>query len=72
MVTMMKSIYAVHKAPLDKACMQLQLIDSECKVVQVKLGRMDTLVANKKARKMDTKDIAKIIIDLMMLSPNKC
>ena len=62
--------YAVHKAALDKACMQLQLIDSECKVVQIKLGRMNTpLVSHKQARKMNTKDIAKIIIDQVMLSP---
>lgn len=62
--------YAVHKAALDKACTQLQLIDSECKVVQVKLGRMDTpLVAHKKARKMDPVDIAKFIINHVMLAP---
>jgi len=62
--------YAVHKAALDKACMQLQLIDSECKVVQIKLGRMDTpLVAHKHARKMNTEDIAKIIVNHVMLAP---
>ena len=62
--------YAVHKAALDKACMQLQLIDSECKIVQVKLGRMDTpLVAHKHARKMNTIDIAKMIINQIMLAP---
>ena len=62
--------YAVHKAALDKACMQLQLIDSECKVVQIKLGRMDTpLVAHKVARKMNTEDLAKIIVNQVMLAP---
>ena len=62
--------YAVHKASLDKACMQLQLIDSECKVVQIKLGRMNTpLVAHKVARKMNTEDLAKIIVDQVMLAP---
>ena len=50
--------------------MKLQLIDSECKVVQVKLGRMDTpLVAHKHARKMNTTDIAKMIINQIMLAP---
>ena len=50
--------------------MQLQLIDSECKVVQIKLGRMNTpLVAHKKARKMDTVSIAKYIINHVMLAP---
>lgn len=40
--------YAVHKASLEKACLQLQLIDSECKVSLVKLGRTNTpMVANR-------------------------
>lgn len=34
--------YAIHKASLEKACSQLQLIDSECRVVHLKLGRMNT------------------------------
>jgi NAD(P)-dependent dehydrogenase (short-subunit alcohol dehydrogenase family) len=46
--------YAVHKAALDKACGQLQLISSQCKVVLLKLGRVDTnLVAHKSGPKMD-------------------
>ena len=62
--------YAVHKAALDKACMQLQLIDSECKVVQIKLGRMNTpLVAHKEARKLDTSYIAEYIVKNVMLAP---
>jgi len=62
--------YAVHKAALDKACTQLQLIDSECKVVQIKLGRMDTpMVAHKQSRKMDPTSIAKFIINNVMLAP---
>lgn len=40
--------YAVHKASLEKACNQLQLIDSECKVSLVKLGRTNTaMVSNR-------------------------
>lgn len=59
--------YAVHKAALDKACMQLQLIDCECKVVQVKLGRMDTpLVAHKHARKLDPVIVANYIINTII------
>lgn len=34
--------YAVHKASLEKACTQLQLIDSKCKIIHVKLGRTKT------------------------------
>lgn len=34
--------YAVHKAALEKACTQLQLIDSDCRVIHLKLGRMNT------------------------------
>tara|TARA_R110000796_G_scaffold92303_7_gene196571 strand:+ start:5944 stop:6489 length:546 start_codon:yes stop_codon:yes gene_type:complete len=34
--------YAIHKASLKKACSQLQLIDGDCKVVHMQLGRMNT------------------------------
>lgn len=34
--------YAVQKSALEKASLQLQLIDSECKVILLKLGRMNT------------------------------
>lgn len=34
--------YAVHKASLEKACLQLQLIDTNCKIIHLKLGRMNT------------------------------
>lgn len=40
--------YAIHKSALEKACSQLQLIDSECKVVHLKLGRMDTPMTSHK------------------------
>jgi short-subunit dehydrogenase len=40
--------YVVHKLALDRACMQLQLQDTDCKVILVKMGRMDTpLVAHR-------------------------
>jgi NAD(P)-dependent dehydrogenase (short-subunit alcohol dehydrogenase family) len=46
--------YAVHKAALDKACMQMQLMNTECRVVQIKLGRMDTdMVKEKPGPKLD-------------------
>ena len=55
--------YAVQKNALEKSCLQLQLIDSECKVTLVKLGRTDTaMVANRKGYpKMDPMYIAKCI-----------
>lgn len=34
--------YAIHKAALEKACRQLQFVDSNCKVVHIKLGRTRT------------------------------
>lgn len=55
--------YAVHKAALEKACSQLQLIDSECRVVHLKLGRMNTpMTENRKEYpRMDTGYIADVI-----------
>lgn len=64
--------YAVHKAALDKACNQLQLIDSECKVVQVKLGRMDTpLVAHRiNVPKINPEFVAQYITSNVINVPN--
>lgn len=55
--------YAIHKATLEKACSQLQLIDSECRVVHVKLGRMNTPMTDHKSEypRMDTKYISDTI-----------
>lgn len=55
--------YAVHKSALEKACSQLQLIDSECKVVHLKLGRMNTPMTDHKKDypRMDTAHIANTI-----------
>lgn len=45
--------YAVHKAALDKACMQMQLLNTECRVIQFKIGRMDTrMVAHRPPPKL--------------------
>ena len=65
--------YAVHKAALDKACNQLQLIDTDCKVVQVKLGRMDTpLVAHRTGvPKMDPKYVAQYITQNILYAPKE-
>lgn len=62
--------YAVHKAALDKACSQLQLMAKPCKILNVKLGRMDTPMAKEKlGPKLDPNFVAKEIIRLLYL-PN--
>lgn len=55
--------YAIHKAALEKACSQLQLIDSECRVVHLKLGRMDTPMTDHKSEypRIDPKYVANTI-----------
>ena len=58
--------YAVHKAALDKACMQLQLVQSLCKIVQIKLGRVDTdMVAHRNGAKMPTEWVAQQIASVI-------
>lgn len=54
--------YSVHKKALDLACLQLQQIDSRCRVINLKLGRMDTpMVAHRTGPKMEPDDIAEQI-----------
>lgn len=55
--------YAIQKKALDAACTQLQLVKSECRVIQVKPGRIDTdLVKHLESKKMDAFDLAKQIV----------
>ena len=54
--------YAIHKAALDKSCMQLQLHNTNCKIVQFKLGRMSTdMVKDKPGPKLDPSWVAQQI-----------
>lgn len=55
--------YAIHKAALEKACSQLQLIDSDCRVVHLKLGRMNTPMTEhrKEYPRMETEYVANVI-----------
>lgn len=54
--------YAVHKLALDAACNQLQQIDSKCKVIHLKLGRMQTpMTSHRPHPKIDTTIVAKQI-----------
>jgi NAD(P)-dependent dehydrogenase (short-subunit alcohol dehydrogenase family) len=67
--------YVVHKLALDRACMQLQLQDTDCKVILVKMGRMDTpLVAHrvgypKSSIKVILKAIILILIFMLISTP---
>ena len=64
--------YAVHKAALEKACSQLQLIDTDCKVVHLKLGRMNTPMtdARKEYPRIDTGYIANVV-EWLVSQPEK-
>ena len=59
--------YAVHKAALEKACLQLQLIDTGCKVIHLKLGRMNTPMTDHKREypRIETDYIANTVEWLM-------
>lgn len=60
--------YAIHKLALDRACLQLQEIDSYCRVVNFKLGRMDTdMVKDKPGPKMSTDLVARQITGIVNL-----
>lgn len=63
--------YAIHKSALEKACSQLQLIDSECKVIHLKLGRMNTPMTDHKKEypRMDT-DYISNVIEWIMIQPS--
>lgn len=60
--------YAVHKLALDAACLQLQQIDSNCKITHLKLGRMNTpMTAHRTGPKMKTDTVVKFINDIVLL-----
>lgn len=61
--------YAVEKAALEKATVQLQLVKSECHVSLVKLGRMETeMVSHIYAPKMNVRGVARNIRESVVLS----
>lgn len=54
--------YAIHKLALDAACLQLQQIDSQCRIMNLKLGRMNTpMTYHRNGPKMNASIIAKQI-----------
>ena len=61
--------YAIQKKALDAACTQLQLVRSNCRVLCVKPGRMNTdLVSHIDAKKMDVYDVARQIVSFSEFS----
>lgn len=55
--------YCVHKAALEKACQQLALVNSKCKVSLIKPGRMNTkMVEHIDAPKMRPEDVANAVV----------
>lgn len=54
--------YAIHKLALDAACNQLQQIDSRCRIIHLKLGRMQTpMTIHRLGPKLDTMQISQQI-----------
>lgn len=61
--------YAVQKKALDSACTQLQLVPSKCKVMQVKLGHMDTaMIRHIDSPKMHPVEVARKIVEIYNMS----
>lgn len=55
--------YAIHKTALEKACTQLSLVNSKCKITLIKPGRIDTDMTKKIiAPKMDPREVARTIL----------
>lgn len=62
--------YAIHKKSLADACLQLQQIDSCCKVIHLRLGRMDTpMTSHRSGNKLDPSIIAEYIENLLIYMP---
>jgi len=62
--------YAIHKKSLADACLQLQQVDSVCKIIHLRLGRMDTpLTQNRPNPKMDPSIVAEYIENLLIYMP---
>lgn len=55
--------YAIHKAALEKACTQLQLVESKCRVCLIKPGRMKTKMTDHRSEfpRMDPIHVAQAV-----------
>jgi len=59
--------YAVYKTALEKACQQLSIINSKCKISLIKPGRMKTNMTDHiDADKMDPREVARTIVWVAM------
>jgi NADP-dependent 3-hydroxy acid dehydrogenase YdfG len=59
--------YAIEKTALEKACTQLSLINSKCKISLVKPGRMSTdMTKHITAPKLDPREVARTITWVIM------
>ena len=57
--------YSVHKKALDLACLQLQQINSQCRITNIKLGRLDTdMVSHRSGPKLDLRIVAEQIAQI--------
>jgi len=55
--------YAIYKTALEKACIQLSLVNSKCKISLIKPGRIDTdMIKETIAPKMDPREVARAIV----------
>jgi len=58
--------YPIHKKALDEACMRLQHIEKKCRVVNIKIGWMDTpMTEGFDTAKLPVDGVATKIIDVM-------
>ena len=63
--------YAIHKKSLSDACLQLQQINSLCKVIHLRLGRMDTpMVNHRSGPKIDPSIVAEYMENLLIYMPD--
>ena len=61
--------YAIQKKSLDSACTQLQLIDSRCRVIHIKPGRMNTdMIKHMDVNKMGPRIVAEHIYMVSCMS----
>lgn len=62
--------YAIHKKALADACLQLQQIDSQCKVIHLRLGRMATpMTEHRPGPKLDPKTVVAYIDTVLLNMP---
>jgi hypothetical protein len=64
--------YAIHKKALADACLQLQQVDSQCKVIHLRLGRMSTpMTAHRPGPKLEPDAVATYIENVLLHMPGE-